>query len=88
MRGAWLRVVLWSETYAALALLANAATGANYGFLSQRPETASLLDFFSDTHWLYILQINLTALLFFLILDLPWQIARWKESRTSPKRTA
>ena len=80
-RGAWLRIVLWSQFYLAAALAVNAATGGNYGFLSHRPSTHSMLDFFSDTRWLYILQIDLTGLLFFLLLDLPWQIARWKTSR-------
>lgn len=76
LRGAFLRVFLWSEVYLLVALLVNAATGANYGFLSGRPSTHSLLDFFSDTHWLYVLEINLTGLFFFLLLDLPWQFAR------------
>ena len=80
-RGAWLRIVLWSQFYLACALAVNAATGGNYGFLSHRPSTHSLLDFFSDTRWLYVLQIDLTGLFFFLLLDLPWQIARWKASR-------
>jgi len=79
LRGAYLRVFAWSEVYLILALLANRATGANYGFLTGRPATRSLLDFFSDTHWLYVLEINLTGLAFFLILDLPWQFARRRE---------
>jgi hypothetical integral membrane protein (TIGR02206 family) len=82
-RGAWLRVVLCSQVYLVCALGVNAASGGNYGFLSARPEVRSMLDFFSDTRWLYVLQIDLTALAFFLILDLPWQIARWKEARRS-----
>ena len=80
-RGAWLRTVLWSQFYLLAALAVNAATGGNYGFLSHRPSTHSLLDFFSDTHWIYVLEIDLTALVAFLLLDLPWQISRWKESR-------
>lgn len=85
-RGAFVRVVLWSQIYLVCALAVNATTGGNYGFLSHRPDIRSMLDFFSDTHWLYILQIDLTGLLFFLILDLPWQIARWKESRNRVAR--
>ena len=84
--GAYLRVFLWSEAYLALALLANAMTGGNYGFLAGRPATHSLLDFFSDTRWLYVLQINVTGLLFFLVLDLPWQFARRRAS--SPPKAA
>lgn len=78
-RSAWLRVVLWSEVYLALALLVNRVADANYGFLSRRPSTPSLLDFFSDTHWLYVAQINLTGLVLFTVLDLPWQILRRQE---------
>ena len=79
-RGAMRRVVLCSQVYLVVALAVNAVTGGNYGFLSGRPSVHSMLDLFSDTHWLYVLQIDLTGLLFFLILDLPWQIARWRES--------
>jgi len=79
-RGAYLRVLLWSEVYLVAALLVNAVTGANYGFLTERPSTRSLLDFFSDTRWLHVLQINLTGLLFFWLLDLPWQFARRRQN--------
>ena len=80
-RGAFLRVVLWSEVYLLAALFVNRAADANYGFLTHRPPTRSLLDFFSDTPWLYVLQINLTGLLFFLALDLPWQFVRRRDAR-------
>ena len=80
-QGAWLRVVLWSQLYIAVALGVNAASGGNYGFLAGKPAVHSMLDFFSDTRWLYVLEIDLTGLFFFLILDLPWQIARRKNSR-------
>ncbi len=80
LRGAYWRVLLWSEVYLVAALLVNSATGANYGFLSERPSTRSLLDFFSDTHWIYVLQINLTGLVLFWLLDLPWQIARRRQA--------
>ncbi len=87
-RGAWLRVVLWSQIYLLCALAVNAATGGNYGFLSHRPSTRSLLDFFSDTRWIYVLQIDLVALIAFFILDRPWQIARWNEARRGRTETA
>ena len=66
--------------YLVVALAVNAASGGNYGFLSARPSIRSMLDFFSDTPWLYVLQIDLPGLLFFLLLDLPWPIARWRAS--------
>lgn len=80
-RGAFLRVVAWSEVYLVLALLVNSVAGTNYGFLAWRPPTRSLLDFFSDTHWLYVAQINLTGLVLFLALDLPWVVARRRAGR-------
>jgi uncharacterized membrane protein YwaF len=79
-----LRVTLWSQLYLGCALAVNALTGGNYGFLSGRPSgVKSMLDLFSDTRWLYVLEIDLTALVFFLALDIPWQIARWREKRAS-----
>jgi len=83
-RGAWLRVALWSQFYVVVALAVNAWSGGNYGFLSSRPSIRSMLDLFSDTRWLYVLQIDLTGLLFFFILDLPWQIARWSQAKSPP----
>ncbi len=34
-----------------------------------------MLDLFSGTHWLYVLEINLVAGPFFAVLYLPWLIA-------------
>lgn len=70
-----LRVLLVSEIYLGTALLVNWLTGSNYGFLFQRPEQPSLLDYFSDTPWLYVVQINLIAWFAFGLLYLPWAIA-------------
>ena len=76
-----IRVVIASEVYLATALTVNALTGANYGFLSHRPPTRSMLDFFSDERWLYILQLNLTAFAFFAVLYAPWAFRDciWKQ---------
>jgi len=68
-------VLLWSEIYLVAALAVNARTDSNYGFLAHRPVTASMLDLFSDTHWLYVVEINGVALLFFAALYAPWLIA-------------
>lgn len=69
------RVFLGSEFFLATALAVNALTGANYGFLAHPPTQASLLDVFSQMHWLYVVEINLVALAFFLAAYAPWQIA-------------
>jgi hypothetical integral membrane protein (TIGR02206 family) len=72
--GSLWRVFIGSEIYLATALAVNAATGANYGFLSHPPEQASMLDLFSRTPWLYVAQINLTALVFFAAAYAPWWV--------------
>ena len=74
--GAMWKVLAWSEVYLVCALLGNLATGANFGFLAHRPEQKTLLDIIPDPHWLYVLCINAVGLAFFLVLDLPWIIAR------------
>ena len=81
-----LRVFVCSEIYVAAALLVNAATGGNYGFLAHRPEQATLLDRFSDTHWLYVAQINALALVFFPALYLPWFV--WDSAIKARRRNA
>src|SRR4030095_6539260 len=56
------------------ALFTPALPVANCGVLSPRPTTASMLDLCSDNHTLYVVQINLTAFVFFAVLYLPWLI--------------
>ncbi|HEX8297389.1 MAG TPA: TIGR02206 family membrane protein [Chthoniobacteraceae bacterium] len=73
------RVLIWSEAFLLLALLTNWFTGGNYAFLARKPPQASMLDLFSDTPWLYVLQINFTGLTFFAALYLPWlALDRWR----------
>jgi hypothetical integral membrane protein (TIGR02206 family) len=69
------KVIVASEIYLVCALLVNALTGGNYGFLAHQPPTASLLDLFSRTPWLYVVQINLAAFVFFAVLYAPWLVA-------------
>ena len=66
------RTLAWSQLYLVSTLLVDYLTGANYGFLLHKPVVASILDFLSDTHWIYILQLEGLALLFFAILYLPF----------------
>ena len=80
--GAMWKVLVWSEVYLVSAMLANHWTGANFGFLDHRPEQKTILDFFPDAYWAYVLCINAIAVVFFLVLDLPWIIRR--RSRGTP----
>jgi hypothetical integral membrane protein (TIGR02206 family) len=77
------RVLLWSEVYFVAALGVNGMTGENYGFLSHRPATHSLLDFFPTAHWLYAATINGVALVAFALLYLPWWIVDRRSARVA-----
>ncbi len=81
------RVLLWSEVYLASALAVNALTDGNYGFLSHRPEQATMLDLFPDARWQYVAVINGVAVLFFLVMYAPWLIAERRKA-ASPSTTA
>jgi hypothetical integral membrane protein (TIGR02206 family) len=69
------RVVVASEIYLVTALAVNALTGGNYGFLSAKPTTSTLLDLFSDDQWHYVLKLTLTGFAFFALLYAPWAVA-------------
>jgi hypothetical integral membrane protein (TIGR02206 family) len=73
--GAVRRVFLATTAWAAVAALANALTGGNYMFLTERPETASLLDYMGPWPW-YVLGAGLLALVMFAVLDLPFRRRR------------
>jgi hypothetical integral membrane protein (TIGR02206 family) len=68
------RVWLWSEFYFVVTLIVDGLTGVNYGFLLHKPEAFSILSFLSDSRPLYLLQLHGVALLFFLVLYVPFAI--------------
>ncbi|RBP39045.1 putative integral membrane protein (TIGR02206 family) [Roseimicrobium gellanilyticum] len=57
--------------YALVVGLFNWVVGSNYGFLRHKPETASLFDALGPWPW-YIGVTSLLALVFFILLDLPF----------------
>src|SRR5689334_12183195 len=65
------RTLAWSELYLVATLLVDALTGVNYGFLLHKPVVHSLLDLLSNRRWLYILELNGLALVFFALLYAP-----------------
>jgi hypothetical integral membrane protein (TIGR02206 family) len=73
--GAVPRAFLATAAWAAAAAAANALTGGNYMFLSERPQTASLLDYMGPWPW-YILGAGLLALALFALLELPFRRRR------------
>jgi hypothetical integral membrane protein (TIGR02206 family) len=68
------RVWLWSEFYFVVTLIVDELTGVNYGFLLHKPEAFSILSFLSGSRPLYLLQLHGVALLFFLVLYMPFAI--------------
>lgn len=68
------RTLVWSEIYLVVTLCVDLATGANYGFLMEKPQAASLLSLLSDWRPLYILQMNGLALIFFAALYAPFAV--------------
>ncbi|MGI8820079.1 MAG: TIGR02206 family membrane protein [Chthoniobacterales bacterium] len=67
-----LRAFAWSEAYFLVAMMVDHFTGVNYGFLLHKPEAFSLLSFLSDSRPMYLLQMQGLALLFFVLLYLPF----------------
>ena len=73
----WISIVrtfAWSELYFVLTITVDLMTGENYGYLLHKPAAASLLDALSDHRVVYILQMHLLALVFFLVLYLPFAL--------------
>ncbi|MGI9089041.1 MAG: TIGR02206 family membrane protein [Chthoniobacterales bacterium] len=68
------RAFLWSEVYFVSALVADQITGVNYGFLLHQPEAFSLLSYLSNSRPIYLLQMHLLALVFFVVLYLPFAL--------------
>lgn len=71
----WISIVrtfAWSELYFVLTITVDLITGENYGYLLHKPAAASLLDVLSDHRVLYILEMHLLALAFFVVLYLPF----------------
>ncbi|MEP7071152.1 MAG: TIGR02206 family membrane protein, partial [Verrucomicrobiota bacterium] len=69
------RAFLWSEFYFLVTMAVDAWTGVNYGFLLHKPQAKTLLSLLSDDRALYLLQMQLLALVFFLTLYLPFAIS-------------
>jgi hypothetical integral membrane protein (TIGR02206 family) len=69
------RTLAWSELYLVATLVVDHLTNVNYGFLLHKPEAASILDYLSRRHWLYLVELNALALVFFALLYLPFGLA-------------
>lgn len=68
------RTFAWSEVYFVVTITVDLITGENYGYLLRKPGSASLLDLLSSQPVVYILQVHLLALAFFVVLYLPFAV--------------
>jgi len=68
------RVFAWSELYFGLTFTVDLMSGENYGYLLHPPASASLLDLLSQDRVVYILEMHLLALIFFVVLYLPFAL--------------
>jgi len=68
------RTFAWTELYFVLAITVDLITGENYGYLLRKPGSGSLLDLLSDHRVVYLLQMHLLALIFFVVLYLPFAL--------------
>jgi hypothetical integral membrane protein (TIGR02206 family) len=76
------RVFAWTEFYFIITLAADKFTGFNYGFLLHKPEAKTLLNILSDYRPLYLFQMHLLALAFFVVLYLPFVIYDFTRRKT------
>jgi hypothetical integral membrane protein (TIGR02206 family) len=79
-----LRVLAITQIYFVLALLVNHWGDQNFGFLTEKPRTVTLLSYLADGPWLYRLQIQGLALIFFLALYFPWALAGLLKRKKEP----
>jgi hypothetical integral membrane protein (TIGR02206 family) len=68
------RTFAWSELYFVVTIAVDLITGVNYGYLLHKPEAASLLSYLSDQRAVYIFQMHLLALCFYLALYSPFAV--------------
>lgn len=80
------RVFLLTLGFAAVAALADVVTGGNYMFLRDKGPAGTLLDVMGPWPW-YIATGAALALVFLLILDMPFRIAR-SRARDEPLQDA
>jgi len=84
------RTLAWSQIYLGATLAVDYLTHVNYGFLLHKPQATSILDYLSNTRWLYIAELEALALFFFALLYAPFAAAdllAWSRARSTAEAT-
>jgi hypothetical integral membrane protein (TIGR02206 family) len=77
-----LHVYGWSVLYLAFAMVVNRVLGTNFAFAASPPPNPSLIDHLGPWPW-YLLGMQALAVLFFLLLAMPF---RWVGQKTGKQR--
>ena len=87
LRPTWrslLRVFIWTNIYVVIIYFVNQFLGSNYLLINHKPPTASLLDLLPDGP-LYIVSMEVVALVTCFLLYLPFALHDWRERMRSNK---
>jgi hypothetical integral membrane protein (TIGR02206 family) len=74
------RTFLWLQVYAVVTAILNLLLDTNYGYLRHKPARPSLLDYLGP--WpVYLISLEVLALLLFFLCYLPFAVADWMRRR-------
>ncbi|GAK52247.1 conserved hypothetical integral membrane protein [Candidatus Moduliflexus flocculans] len=73
------RAIIALNIYAAFVGVVNALLGSNYLFIARKPDIPTLLDQLAPWPW-YILELEVLALIVFVLLYVPFAFYDWKDA--------